>query len=157
MATTTTAPDLAATTRIQNSFAARDKIAESIRQVEEKRLKAADDYLSGLIGGNFDGAQVLAALNAWKTQDADLASQLAALAETDKMIEALHTKLAADDSPIFKQVLESEITRLAGLIAKGAEEGNRLGGRKRHYERLLESLNPAPSAPSPTTLAGKKS
>lgn len=155
MATTTTAPDLAAATSIQNSFTARDKIAESIRLVEEKRKKAANDYLTSLINGSFDGAQVLAAFNAWKAQDADLANQLAALVETDKMIEAWHNKLAADDSTIFKQVLESEITRLAGLIAKGAEEGNRLGGRKLHYEKLLDSL--CPPAGAPPAQASKKS
>lgn len=152
MATTTTAPDLAAATRVQNSFIARDKIAASILQVQERKKKAADDYLANQINGNFDGAQVLAAFNAWKQQDADFANQIAALTETDKMIEAWHNQLAADDSAIFKQVLESEVTRLGGLIAKGAEEGNQLGIRKRYYENLLGSLCPAPgpsTAPAP--------
>jgi len=146
-------PDAATRDNVSRAFDAPTKISESKAQIEEKRSKAAFDFVKSQIAGAIDGAQVQSAFKTFKEQDKVFEEQLEALDQLLYLVKDYQKKLQNDYPQLVIEVLGEQIKKLQGKIDENDKENTGYTGQKKEYEDLLAQLK---AAAAPAAAAPKK-
>lgn len=142
----------AAKERVRKVFNARDKIQESLAQLDQQRQKAKDDYIAQRLDGSFDAAQIAAAYSAFEKQNQTFDEQVRSLNATDELIAAYQESLANTDRDALIQVLEEEIAKIKTNEARKNELQTKLDAlRQPQQPPQTQQYQGAKSKPQPQT------